>query len=248
MNYAGLHARLCYVEGHDGLEYYSWKYKKWIWCEATFNEHLVLPLPDGTFLPLGAREMQELTFSNEHQQVQTVKHGYPDGSIPGFSYLNVHPHGFRRYAPFRYMQTLNGMGRNVGSPYISTSNVPIPPTYVPDADEVADLVISPKLTLVADPLLLDAPLNALVIGENVSPQRDALAFNLRTMLPYATRFEIQYGDGAPWQTLELIPAPSAIGKTSSVFSLPWNAGIVNFRARDNIGNNSETLTISFNRL
>jgi len=247
MNYAGLHARLCYVEGHDGLEYYSWKYKKWIWCEATFNEHLVLPLPDGTFLPLGAKEMQELTFSNEHQQVQTVKHGYPDGSIPGYSYLNVHPHGFRRYAPFRYMQTLNGLGSKVGSPYISTSNLPIPATYLPAADEIADFVIGPRLTLVNDPLLLDAPLNALTLGDSITPEREELAVNLRTWLPYATRFEIQYGPGMPWQTLELISAPSATSRTSSVITLPWTAGVVNIRAMDNIGNVSETLTILLER-
>ena len=252
MNYAGLHARLCYVEGHDGLEYYSWKYKKWIWCEATFNEHFVLPRPDGTFEPLGARELQELTLFGGIDKVQMVKHGYPDGTIPNYNYLYHHPRGFRRYAPFSYMKTLNGGGRFISSALIFTSCLPIPETYVPAAGEIAMSELDPtsvfsRLSCVQDPLVLDVPLDALTLGDNVSAQRDALVINLRTWLPHAVRFEVQYGDGAPWQTLEVIPIPIDVPKTSSILSLPWSSGVVNFRAIDNIGNTSETLTILLKR-
>jgi len=251
MNYAGLHARLCYVEGHDGLEYYSWKYKKWIWCDSTFNEHFLLTFSDGTFLPLGAKELQELTLYNGLQKVQTVKHGYPDETIASYSYLGAHPHGFRRYGPFLYMQTLNGMGRYVSSTYMGTSGLPVPETYIPAANEIVQLELDipglfSRLPFHTDPLQLDVPLNAITIGDTVSPQPDVLIINLRTWLPHAARFEVQYGAETPWQTLELISTPSATGRTSSIIRLPWNSGIVSFRAKDKVGNTSETLTILLN--
>jgi len=248
MNYAGLHARLCYVEGHDGLEYYSWKYKKWIWCEATFNEHIVLPLPDGSFKPLGVKELQELTLMNGLDKVRTIKHGYPDDKIPGYSYLGAHPHGFRRYAPFLYMQTLNGKGANLSSALMGTSVLPIPATYVANANEVVQLELDPtsvfsRLSMHANPLLLDIPLNALALGHYDASQLDGLVINLRTWLPYATLFEVQYGAGTTWRTIDLITTPIATGSTSTSISLPWNSGVVSFRAKDNVGNTSETLTI-----
>ncbi len=248
MNYAGLHARLCYVEGHDGLEYYSWKHKKWIWCDSTFNEHFVLPLSDGTIRPLGAKELQELTLLGGIEKVQTVKHGYPDGTYPDYNYLGVHQHGFRRYAPFFYMRTLNGGGSNVGSPHIFASCLPVPKSYLPATNEFVQLEKDPnsvfsRLSCFQDPRVLDVPLNALTLGDTVSPQRDVLVINLRAWLPHAALFEVQYGDGAPWQSLEIIPNPIGTAKTSSSFAVPWSAGVVNFRAMDKVGNNSETLAI-----
>jgi hypothetical protein len=248
MNYAGLHARLCYVEGHDGLEYYSWKYKKWIWCDSTFNEHFVLPHSDGTFEPLGAKELQKLTLFGGIEKVQMVKHGYPDRTIPIFNYLGSHPHGFRRYAPFFFMKTLNGGGSNLSSAYMFSSCILIPDTYVPAANEFVQLELDPtsvfsRLSCVKDPTVLDAPLDALTLGDFVSPRRDGLMVNLRTWLPHAVQFEVQHGDSASWQPLEEIPQLIGTGKTSSSFFFPWSSGVLRFRTIDGVGNTSESLTI-----
>jgi len=248
MNYAGLHARLCHVAGHDGLEYFSWKFQRWIWCDSTFNEHFLLSYPDGSSRPLGAMELQNLTLFGGIQNVQTVKHGYPNET---YKYLVAFPHGFRRYAVWTNTNILNGGGSKLTRSDMVVSCLPIPDTYQPAPGELVELEKDPNTSSAftlwsrtIDPLLIDFPLDAITVGNIITPRTNVLEINLRTLLPYATRFEVQYGTGTPWQTLEIISTPIATGRTSSIISLPWNSGVVSFRAQDNAGNTTETLNIS----
>ena len=252
MNFAGLHARVCTVENHDGLEYFSWKYQKWIWCDSTFNEHFLFPHMDGTLEPLGAKELQELTLFGGLERVVTVKHGHPDGTYPQYNYLDVSPHGFRRYAPIFYMNTLNGEGRSLRRVDVISSCLPVPATYVATDNEVVELELDSSsvfslLPRVQDPRLLDVPIDALTFGDVVSPQKNALMFNLRTWLPHACRFESRHGDGALWQTIEMLSDPISTARTSCKLVLPWTAGVVSFRAVDCVGNTSKTFTLLLSR-
>src|SRR6185437_15296706 len=167
MNVFGLHARLCDVEGHTSLEYYSFKYHKWIWCDSTFNEHYVLPQPDGSRLPLGARDLNRLTLNGGIESVEVVKHGYPSATYPENTYLKLHPHGFRQYAPTLYMRNFDGQGLYL-SRFDTMVYSPTPPSsYVPLPGEMINFDRSPdsggwffwpKTSL---PGTIDIPLDAL---------------------------------------------------------------------------------------
>lgn len=239
LNVLGLHGRLVDVEGHTGLEFYSFSHHKWIWIDATYNEHYVLP--DGT--PLGVRDLNRLTLHGGIESVVPVKHGYPTAAFRSNTYLWARPHGFRQYAVTLYMRNFGGKGWQL-SKFDTVVYSPAPPaSYRPLPGEVLNFDQDPQSggwyvwPKTNDAESLDYPLDRVAIFDGVTPTAAGLVFTLRSYLPYTARFQIRYGDPAqPWTTIEVVPGPSSRPVLSSPVTVPWGSGTVSVRAVDNVRN------------
>jgi hypothetical protein len=239
LNVLGLHARLVDVEGHTGLEFYSFSHHKWIWVDATYNEHYVLP--DGT--PLGVRDLNRLTLHGGIESVVPVKHGYPTAAFRSNTYLWARPHGFRQYAVTLYMRIFGGKGWQL-SRFDTVVYSPTPPaSYRPLPGEILNFDRDPqsggwyRWPRTVDPESLDYPLDRVAIFDGVTPTAAGVVFTLRSYLPYTARFQIRYGDPAqPWSTTEAVPSPSSRPVLSAPVTVPWGNGTVSVRAVDNVRN------------
>ena len=239
LNLLGLHARLVDVEGHTGLEYYSFVYYKWIWVDATYNEHYVLA--DGT--PLGVMELNRLTLYGGIDNVRPVKHGYPTAEHRANTYLYARPHGFRQYAPTRYMRIFSGMGWQL-SKFDTVVYSPTPPAdYQPLPGEVLNFDRDPASggwfywPKTDNPESLDMPLGRVSIFDSITPTEAGIEFTLRSYLPYTTRFQIKYGShDEPWTTIDVVASPSHAPVLSAPLVVPWGSGTVSVRAVDNVKN------------
>lgn len=246
LNVLGLHARLVDVEGHTGLEYYSFVHYKWIWVDATFNEHYV----DARGVPLGVIELNRLTLDGGIEQVRAVKHGYPGAEFAINTYLRQQPHGFRQYAVTRNMRIFGGKGWQLSKfDTVVYSPVP-PPTYQPLPGEKLNFESDPASggwyfwPKTDNPEALDFPLGRVAIFDGVEPTDAGLSVVLRSFLPYTTRFQIRFGDAQqPWMTVAPVASPSSEPVLSAPIVLPWGSGVVSIRAVDNIRNVSLPLVL-----
>lgn len=239
LNVLGLHARLVEVEGHTGLEYYSFTHYKWIWIDATYNEHYVLA--DGT--PLGVLDLNRLTLHGGIENVLAVKHGYPSATYPANTYLRARPHGFRQYAPTRYMSIFGGKGWRL-SAFDTIVYSPTPPQgYQPLPGEVLHFdrdpasggwYVWPKTD---NPESLDAPLGRLTIFDGITPTEAGIRFTLRSYLPYTRGFQVMYGhQPESWSMIDVVAQPSNGPVLSASLLVPWGSGTVSVRAVDNVNN------------
>jgi hypothetical protein len=246
LNVLGLHARLVDVEGHTGLEVYSFVHYKWIWVDATFNEHYV----DADGMPLGVMELNRLTLEGGIEGVRAVKHGYPTAQFAANTYLRLYPHGFRQYAVTRNMRIFGGKGLQISkfdtvvfSPMAPASYRPLPgevPNYESDPSS-GGWYFWPKTD---NPESLDFPLGRLAVFDGVVPTEDGLSLRLRSFLPYTTRFQIRFGDQPDhWTTVAEVASPSAEPALSEPIVVPWGAGAVSIRAVDNVRNVSLPLVL-----
>lgn len=246
LNVLGLHARLVDVEGHTGLEYYSFVHYKWIWVDATFNEHYV----DAHGVPLGVIELNRLTLDGGIEQVRAVKHGYPSAEFAINTYLRRQPHGFRQYAVMRNMRIFGGKGWQLSKfDTVVYSPVP-PPTYQPLPGEKLNFESDPASggwyfwPKTDNPEALDFPLGRVAIFDGVEPTDAGLSVVLRSFLPYTTRFQIRFGDAQqPWMTVAPVASPSSEPVLSAPIVVPWGSGVVSIRAVDNIRNVSLPLVL-----
>jgi hypothetical protein len=245
LNYFGLHARIVSVEGHDGLEYYSFLYHKWVWCDSTFNEHY---LRAGSDVPLGVRELNQMTMESQTDQVIPVKHGYPTSLYPENTYIYLHPHGFRQYDTVLYMHTFDGNGYwMTRMNFIDYSPDP-PPTYVPLPGEIVhleDVVGMPGWWYwpeTNDPDSTDIPLDALTVAGPVQLDfaNSCFSLSLTSYLPYTVRFEEWSDATQSWSTISTVAVPASAPQTSPVIRLSFGIGtqIPRFRAVDDVGNHT----------
>lgn len=246
LNVLGLHARLVDVEGHTGLEVYSFLHFKWIWVDATFNEHYV----DENGTPLGVIELNRMTLEGGIGRVRTVKHGYPTAEFPANTYMRLYPHGFRQYAVTRNMQIFGGKGLQI-SKFDTVVYSPKPPaSYQPLPGEVLNFESNPSSggwyfwPKTDNPESLDFPLGRLAIFDGVVPTEAGLSLRLRSFLPYTTRFQIRIGDQPDrWTTVAEVASPSAEPVLSEPIVVPWGVGAVSIRAVDNVRNVSLPLVL-----
>lgn len=239
LNYLGLHARLVEVEGHTGLEYYSFELYKWIWLDATHNEHYI----DENGASLGVIELNQRTLFGGIERVRPVKHGYPTERYPFYTYLRSRPHGFRQYAAMRYMNIFGGKGSQL-SLYDTVVYSPVPPpTYQPLPGEVLNFDRLPEYpgwyewpkTDSAESL--DVPLGRVSIFEGLEPTEAGLALRLRSYLPFTQRFQLNLKDrSAHWETVQTITKAANGATTSDPIVIPWGSGAVQIRAVDNVHN------------
>lgn len=249
LNVLGMHARLVDVEGHTGLEYYSFTHYKWIWIDATYNEHYVLP--DGS--PLGVLDLNRLTLYGGIESVRPVKHSYPTATYPVNTYLYARPHGFRQYAPTRNMRIFGGKGWQL-SRFDTVVYSPVPPAgYQPLPGEVLNYDRDPasggwyQWPKTDNPESLDVPLGRVSIFDGITPTEAGITFRLRSYMPYTTRFQIQYGEpSGPWTTIEWIENPSDGPALSAPVVVPWASGTVSVRAVDNVMNVSLPVMLALN--
>lgn len=272
MNYLGLHARLVSVQGHDGLEYFNFDLGKWVWTEATFNEHYVLK-DVAAVQPLGASELHELTLRQQIGRVRAVKHSVPSGRYPGGTYLSVNPNGFRQFAVTLYMNNLNGQGVHAGVLDTTVLVPTLPPNFPLLPDDQVPLLSNPAncrnpqhpdckwgvawtLWPQLDVLSRMAPrldqLQVAVLPREGGPQSTStlnqkLVMDVETALPYTTEIQYRLGNLAAWQSLSRIAQPGALGAKAHVeMPLPAVGGSaqqLQLRAIDNVGNATRAVTL-----
>lgn len=266
LNAQGLHARVVSVAGHDGLEYFSFQFHKWVWMDATFNEHFVLRnTSTGVETPLGAAELNAMTLNGTLTQVLTVKHGVPSASFPGGSYLQVQPHGFRQYAVHNFMSIYNGNGLNATRADTVVYVPPIPPSYQPIPGEVVLLsdpnncadFSSPSCTFGAAWTLWPQTDSSDILnprlddfyaavqtheGEPESPAtQDRYAqIKMRSALPYTQYFQARNDSDTTWTNVATVSVPSTLPQTvvMAFYYSAWGVGSakVHLRAMDTFGN------------
>ncbi|MBI3154571.1 MAG: hypothetical protein HYZ20_04110 [Burkholderiales bacterium] len=237
LNVLGLHARLVEVEGHTGLEYYSFAHYKWIWADATYNEHYESARGE----PLGVLELNRLTLHGGIEKVRAIKHGYPTADFRSNTFLQSSPHGFRQYAAMLYMNNFAGNGRHLNKFHTVVYSPEPPAGYRPLPGEILNfdrLVDSggwfqwPKTD---NPESLDTPIGRLAVFDGLIPGVVGVSFRLRCYLPYTQRFEARMDDG-PWTAVENLALAENGPILSAPIVAPWNGGRVAVRAVDNVGN------------
>lgn len=239
MNALGMHARLVHVQGHDGLEYYSFAEHRWIWMDSTFNEHYRRINDDGSYSYLGVRELNALTLAGELGRVEAVKHGTPSGAYSNGTYIRHNPNGFRQYAVSLYMNNYNGYG------HLAT----ILETVVYEPKLPADFPLTPndQVLYLSDPANCVDPASANCkwgaawtlwpktdSASRLNPQLDELKVNvltregepatastlnsqilleLRSVLPYTSQFQLRWGSEGSWEVLAMPKTISALPVT-----------------------------------
>ena len=249
LNYFGLHARMVDVEGHSGLEYYSFQYHKWVWCDSTFNEHYTFV---GGDIPLGVIELNELTLQGLTHQVSVVKHGYPTSAYSENTYILRCPHGFRQYATTLYMNLFNKQGAGMRRTDIVVYSPDPPSTYTPLPDEVTHYEESRDSggwyywSETNDAGSVDIPLDALSISGPISwdlVTRRAF-LSVTSYLPYTSRFEQWSEASRTWITVARVAVPASRAQTSPqlTFALGYGTYTVRLRAVDNVGNKTQEVS------
>lgn len=245
LNYLGIHAQKVNVSDHSGLQFYSRQLHKWIWCEATFNEHYILEEPDGSIVPLGVKDLHRLTVSGDLDQVRVVKHGYPT-----VTYLDIQPDGFKRYMTFNVTWPFTKAGHPEDIPvWVMVSDGP----PLKRADEkwspLAQVpFIIPSAWLDAptchDPELNDTELDALGLIGPIRHLDDGVEFSLRSLLPFTEFFEMSSSMNNRWIPFQHKGRPTALPTDSTPIHLTWPAGTVRIRAVDTVGNRTQEFIIA----
>lgn len=247
LNSVGLHARVVTLQLHRGLEFYSFQLHKWIYIDATHNEHYVLRGGADGEIPLGVRELHELTLAHRQAEVEVVKHGYPDIEVV---YLAIHPYGFLRYALLFYMKQLGPAGKAFGGASLLTAVTERP------LDPVRDRVWTPDdpqqdptepfwftLNSLSDPGLLDPALDALTLAGPIATTPEGLEFVLESRLPYTAGFERSTLEREARPLVMDVDTPGPEPVKSPTLRLPRGAGKVTFRAFDTFGNRTQEFVI-----
>jgi hypothetical protein len=244
LNLLGLHARLVDV-GHTGLEFYSFTHYKWIWMDATYNEHYVAT--DGKLL--GVLDLHRLTLRGGIDQVRPVKHGYPTAAFRSNTYLWLQPRRFRQYAVTLYMDSFGGSGRRLSKFHTVVYSPVPPPDYQPLPGEILNYDRYPEpggwrqWPQTDNPESLDTPVGRLAMFDGVTPGSNGINLRLLSYLPYTQRFEMRLGNGA-WLAVHAYERPENGPVLSSEIVAPWNGGTVSVRAVDNVGNATLALVIA----
>jgi hypothetical protein len=243
MNLAGLHAQRVTVQGHTGLQFFSWSYGKWIWCEATFNEHYLLVTPNQAPIPLGVMDLHNLTLSRRLDSVRVVKHGYPDQT-----YLNLLPEGFRRYIKYNTPSffSFDSLAPEVPELVMVALDAPLQSgrdRWTPSAVEEFFPQAFLDAPVTHDPLIAHQKLDAIGLVGAITRVGGGVRFTLRTLLPYTSTFEIAHGRSGAWIPFKIIERPGYMPVEALDIQLGWGAGTVRFRAVDTVGNHSQEFII-----
>lgn len=244
LSLAGLYSQTVGVSGHTGLQFFSWDYGKWIWCEATFNEHYLLVEPGRQPLPLGVMDLHNLTNSKQLDKVRVVKHGYPDTV-----YLNTAPDGFRRFVTYQtpWFSTKTALPAEVPRWAVVSLDPPLTSAtdkWVPGASPGA--LVPPDILnagMVHDPSASYQKLDAIGLSSPIAKLDEGIRFSLRTLLPYTASFEITRGLGDQWIPMEATPKPGFLPAETRPITLTWDSGLVRIRAVDTFGNHSQEFII-----
>lgn len=241
LNYFGLHARLVDVDGHTSLEYFSFSEHRWIWMDATFNEHFITVQPGGAEVPLGVKELHALAIAGQSSTALPVKHGYPSARWPDYTYLGARPDGFLRYAPTTYMRNYDGGGAALRRYHTVAYVPPLPPGLDP-LPEDGGWLYWPR---VFDGALLDYPVDGIAL--DASPTWDPVSYIMvvRSYLPFTTAFELFDASSQTWVTRQSIAVPTSDSTTSEPIRVWWGSGLVRARARDGRGNVTQELIVQF---
>jgi hypothetical protein len=249
MNYFGMHARICTVEGHDTLEYFSFVHHRWIWMDATFNEHYVEVKADDSEVLLGARELNALTLAGKVSSVRAIKHGSPTARFYKRNvYIGAHPHGVRYYAPHIYMNNFNNGRAKLPSIWSVVCTPAWPKEFVPFPGETtepgpngggAGFLRRPRTT---NPAVLDYPLDTLAIAGSPASDAKAVKIQVQSFLPYTTAFEV-YDATHGWVNAESIATPSNGPIISQPVNLDFGSGLRKIRALDGRGNPTQEVIL-----
>ena len=270
MNTFGIHARLVSVEGHDGLEFYSYSLHKWVWMDATFNEHYTSTNSDGSINYLGAVDLNKMTLAGTLSQATSVKHGVPTATFYYNTYINVHPRGFRQFAVEQYMNNFNGGGIN----FLRTDTlvyVPqLPSTFVPTANEAVSYLSNPNnctdqsaptckwglaWTLWPQTNSLSSfnyPIDGLyvsIVSHDINTNwAGFVRVNITSMLPYTTVFQARNDYDTNWTS---IAGPATVSSTPVSTTINFGLGYwgvnsskVHLRAVDSYGNTSKEVVFT----
>lgn len=247
MNHIGLHARLIDVEGHTGLEYFSYEFGKWVWMDATFNEHYVRTSAPNT--PLGVSELNELTLSNQISLVQAVKHGVPSGQYANGKYITSFPRGFLQFAPTMFMSFYaNGMKISRLDTYVYQ---PVLPEFS-NSNLTGGWLVWPKTTNRTN---LDYPvdrLSATIYPRTGEPNTDAtqnqfVRVKFVSMLPYTTKLQARTPTDSSWRDIHgfTVPSTHPAAITLDFGFWYWGSSNENIRVRAVDAAGNATKEVSF---
>lgn len=258
LNNIGIHARIVQVEGHSGLEYYSFSLRKWIWMDSTFNEHYGVKNADGTYTYLGALDLHAMTLAGTSGQVVAFKHGVPSSAYPENTYIKLHPRGFRQYATQNFMSTYNGNGVNLAR-IDTTVFVPILPVAWSGPLLMSDprscvsgscpwglsWILWPQSNSNSGANYRIDDLHASLLthdGESnsASTQNRYARIRLTSMLPYTQYFQAKNEGESAWTNVAAVSSVTtmAVSQTLEFGFSYWgmNGSKVRLRAIDNFGN------------
>ena len=248
LNALGLYGRVVVLQLHTGLEFFSFRLHKWVYLDATHNEHYVLRAAAGAGpVPLNAAELHGLTLAHRLGEVAVVKHGYPGADVV---YLALNPQGFLRYAVPMDMKQYGAEGKAKGGPenfLMVAEDLPRPATHAlwsaQDPNHAATEPTWFQFSGVRDPALASPVLDALGLEGGVAVDGAGVHFTLRSALPYTVAFQRFLPAGRAWSPLGTVAAPGALPAQSAVLNLSPGAGTVRLRAVDTAGNASQEFVI-----
>ena len=251
LNSMGIHGRLVALQLHTGLEFFSFRLHKWVYIDATHNEHYVLHDPEGgPGMPLNASEIHALTLARRLGAVDVVKHGYPGKDIV---YLALQPQGFLRFAVPMFMKQYGAAGRAVGGNenYIMVSEDWLKPGVDqfwspedPNHEKTEPAWFA--LSGVRDSSLVNAALDSLGTVSAVVSDGTGVHFRLRSGLPYTAAFERYIPGSKAWVSEQSVPESRPTPTESLPIDLLPGTGTVRFRAVDDAGNSTQEFVIHVN--
>jgi hypothetical protein len=249
LNSLGIYGRMVALQLHTGLEFFSFRLHKWIYIDATHNEHYVYhDSKGGPGIPLNAAEIHALTLARRLKEVDVVKHGYPGSN---FVYLALYPQGFLRYAVTTYMKQFGEEGKVRGGDDILimvSEDIPRRSTHKfwspddPNHEHTEPYWFD--LNGVRDPALVSPVLDALGLAGEVASDSTGIHFTLKSALPYTASFQESLPGTKDWEPVYTVASPGPTPIASTSLNLGPNAGVVRFRAVDTAGNATQEFIVN----